>query len=264
MAVVNIADFHLNRLVYGKEGFGDNYDSKVASEVFMRIIDKTVINLQNRPRQIDRIIINTCGDFLNSDTSTHTTTRGTPQEDDLCWKEAFYLATGLLEYAVKKLAEVAPVEYYFVQGNHDTMVGFYLTSWLWARFKGVKNVFISDSPKPRATVKYGSNVICMTHGYLEGKNIKNLPFVEPEMLQELSTATNVEVLSGHLHTVDVKLLNGAKFEVLPSACPVEDNWTYGMSFDKPKGGVVINYYDKTDRVQQDYINTCKIYKELVG
>ena len=104
----------------------------------------------------------------------------------------------------------------------------------------------------------------MTHGYLEGKNIKNLPFVEPELLQELSTATNVEVLSGHLHTVDVKLLNGAKFEVLPSSCPVEDNWTYGMSFDKPKGEVVINYYDKTDRVQQDYINTCKIYREIVG
>lgn len=257
MAVVNIADFHLNRKIWGKNGYNKDYSVGIAKEVFKDIISEVETRLKASPYRIEKIVLNTAGDFLNSDTIQGTTTHGTPQDVDTSWQEAFLVAQELLSYALIKLSTIAPVYHYYVAGNHDQMSGWYLVSWLKARFDGHENIYIDDNPKVRQTICYNKNVIVLAHGDSEGNRAIDLPFNEPESRKMLSEASNVEVLLGHGHRVEIKTKNGVRLEMLHCACPVGDEWTYEMGFDNSKTEATIMYYNATDRVQCDTINTKK-------
>lgn len=257
MAVVNIADFHLNRKIWGKAGYNDSYTIEVAKEVFKDIIDEAMIRLRACPYRIEKIVLNTAGDFLNSDTIPGTTTNGTLQNNDVSWQEAFLVAQELLSYALIKLSTVAPVYHYYVAGNHDKMAGWYLTSWLNGRFLNTENIFVDDSPKIRQTVRYKNNLILLTHGDMEGKRAIDLPFNEPNARKEFSSCTNIEVLVGHGHNVHIEHKNGIRLEMLNCSCPVGDQWTYEMAFGNIDTEATIMYYNEESRIQQDTINTKK-------
>ena len=260
LAVVNIADFHLNRKCYADENSHRDYDIQTAVSVFTHSIDEVVKT--QKQKKIKRIILNTAGDFLNSDTIYGTTTAGTKQNDAVNWKHAFYHGTALLEYALLKLSNIAPVTYFYVAGNHDRQVGFYLTSWLAARFVNVDSVEVLDNPNIRETVSHGSNVLIFTHGDCEGSRIKNLPYIDPKSKVLLSGATNIEVLSGHFHSNQVKVDKGVRYETLSSACPVSDSWTYESGYGGSKPEITIFYYDETDRVGSDSINTLRVLERI--
>ena len=260
MAVVNIADFHLNRKIWGKAGYNKDYTVEIASEVFKDIIDETEIRLKASPYRIEKIIFNTAGDFLNSDTIQGTTTHGTWQNDDVSWQEAFKVAQELMSYALLKLSNIAPVYHYYVGGNHDQMAGWYLVSWLGARFNGIENIHIDDNPKLRQLVNYENNLIMFAHGSNEGNRAIDLPLNEPEAKEKFSKANNIEVLLGHHHNCKVETKNGIKLEKLCCACPVGDGWTYEMGFGNNKTEATIMYYNKDDRIQCDSINTKKFMK----
>jgi hypothetical protein len=260
MAVVNIADFHLNRKVWGKAGYNKDYTVEIATEVFKDIIDETEKRLKASPYRIEKIILNTAGDFLNSDTIQGTTTHGTPQDNDVSWQEAFKVAQELMSYALLKLSNIAPVYHYYVGGNHDQMSGWYLVSWLQARFNGVANIHVDDNPKLRQMVNYGKNLILFAHGDNEGRRAMDLPLNDPDAKVMFSKATNVEVLVGHGHNNKVESKNGIRLEMLNCACPVGDAWTYEMGFGNTRTEASILYYNKDDRVQCDIINTKKFVK----
>lgn len=255
MAILNIADFHLNRHISGESSYGDDYDLEKAESVFKNIIDEAKIRLKKNGHCIEKIVLNTCGDFLNSDTPQHTTTKGTLQNDDLNFKQALHKACDLLEYAIYELSTIAPVEYYYVAGNHDETLGYALTLYLSARFRDIPNVTIDISSNSRATIEYGTNVIVIAHGDSEGIRAMDLPFVEPSARKKFSEATNVEILTGHIHSPSVKSKNGIRWETLDSACPVGDEWTYSQGFDTFSSEASILYYNNKYRVQQDFINT---------
>lgn len=255
MVILNIADFHLNRRVWGYSGFDMDYSLQTAKEVFMNIIDEAAIRLRSCPYNIEKIILNTSGDFLNSDTVEGTTTKGTNQDDDTHWANAFLAAQELLQYGLIKLSSIAPVEHYYVGGNHDEQSGWYLVSWAKAFFKNDKNIYIDENPKKRQTISYGNNLIILAHGDTEGKRSLSLPFVEPEAKAKLSEAKNIEVLTGHVHKVDVKVENGVRWEVLSTSCPVGDQWTYNQAFGNNNTEATLCYYNQDYRIQQDIINT---------
>lgn len=259
MALFNIADFHLNRKVWGKSGYGDDYDIPLARKVFCKTVDEAVDLLKSSRYNIEKIVLNTAGDFLNSDTINATTTAGTPQDNDVSWQEAFLVAQELLTYALARLSEVAPVYTQYVAGNHDQATGWYLTNWLKTRFNGVKNVHVSDMPNIREVVIYGTNVIVLSHGDIDFKNAKDLPFIESEARALCGEATNIEVITGHMHkgTVVGNENTGVRWEILPTACPVGDQWTYDKGYANKRCEASIFYYDKHNRVSQDTINTKK-------
>lgn len=255
LAILNIADFHLNRHIEGENGYGIDYNLETGEKVFKGLIDEAKVRLKKNGHNIDKIIINTCGDFLNSDTPGHTTTKGTPQLDDKSFKQALQKACDLLEYAIYELSNIAPIEYHYVSGNHDEALGYAITLYLAARFKEMDNVDIDVRPNTRAVIEYGTNVIVLAHGDFEGNRSIDLPFIEPDARKNLSNATNIEVLTGHLHSPSVKSKNGIRWETLDSACPAGDDWTYNQGFDTNTSEATIIYYNQKYRVQQDFINT---------
>jgi hypothetical protein len=262
MAVVNIADFHLNRYIQGEETYGQDYNIQIATEVFHRIIDQAKMRIRCSPYHIDKIIINTAGDFINSE-ANGLTTHGTPQTNDVSWRKCFHTAYGLLEYAIRELSQLAPVEYHYVAGNHDEQIGYMITTWLQGRFIGVDNVTINDAPTIRKIVEYGSNLIIFTHGSEEGNRVMDIPFVEPKAVSKISQSTNIEIISGHLHKNLVSSERGVRLEVLKSACPAQDNWTYQKAYDGSHTEATIIFYDDYGRVQQDTINTNRILQNIL-
>ena len=262
MAILNIADFHLNRKIWGRAGFNEDYTLAVASEVFKDIIDESIARLKSSPYNIEKIVLNTGGDFFNSDTIDGTTTKGTIQFNDGTWQEAYLVAQELLAYAILKLSNIAPVYHYYVSGNHDTMAGFYLVSWLKAYFRGYENIFIDDNPKIRQTIEYKNNIIVLAHGDDEKRRAIDLPFTEVDAKSALSRATNLEVLTGHMHSVSVQDKNGVRWEVLGCACPVGDAWTYAKGYGSTRSEATIMYYNEVNRVQQDTIDTKDILRKI--
>lgn len=258
LALLNIADFHLNRRVFANETYGHDYDIQIASQVWKEIIDRACKEIRSSSYSIDKIILNTAGDFVNSDTKYGTTTAGTPQFNDVSWKQVFNVATSLLEYAITQLSKIAHVEYFYVAGNHDELVGYYLTSWLDARFANFKSVHIKTNPCQRQIVKYGSNLFCFTHGDSEGGRTMTLPFVEPMAVKELSSTTNIEVISAHMHKNNVQTHFNVRWETLSSACPVQDEWSYEKGFDSQRAEATIMFYDDAYRRQQNTINVNQI------
>ena len=262
MCIVNIADFHLNRKVWGKSAYGKDYNIQIAKKVFKETIDKIVERLLYSPYKIERIVLNTAGDLLNSDTIEGTTVHGTLQEDDTSWQEAFIVAKELLVYAVVKLGQVGLVQYQYIAGNHDKMSSYYLVSWLAAKFNKNKTVVIDENPKTRQIITYGTNVIILAHGDTESSRAIDLPFIEPEARKLVSNSTNIEVLTGHVHQSSVTNKNGVRWETLNISCPVACQWSTDMGFSNLSSEVTINYYNKTHRVQQDTIDTQEIYRNV--
>ena len=256
MAIVNIADFHFNRMVVGEDGYGLDYNIDIAEEVFRKIMLEAKSKMLKNSHNVERIVLNTAGDFLNSDTPVHTTTNGTPQNDSTSYKQALKRACNLLEWGLLELSKVAPVEYYYVAGNHDEQQGLAVTLYLEARFRDAKNIKVDIATNSRATVKYGGNVIVMAHGDYEGQRAIDLPFNEPDARGHVSTATNMEVLTGHKHEIQINRKNGVRWEILSSACPVPCDWTYDKAYNSNPEATVF-YYDDTYRVQQDTIYTKK-------
>ena len=72
-----------------------------------------------------------------------------------------------------------------------------------------------------------------------------------------SESTNIEVLVGHGHNIMITNKNGIRLEMLNCACPVGDRWTYEMAFENNRTDATIMYYNATERIQQDTINTKK-------
>ncbi len=264
MAIINIADFHLNRFTNGLDGFGDPYDIEIGTDVFKGIIAECKDRLQKNGHIIERIVLNTGGDFLNSDTPVHTTTNGTPQSDSTSYKQALRRGCDLLEFALLELSKIAPVEYYYVAGNHDEQQGLAITFYLEARFRESKNIKVDIATNSRATIKYGNNLVVLAHGDYEGARAIDLPFTEPNAKSHLSVATNMEVLIGHKHNPDMKCKNGVRLETLGSACPVGCDWTYNSGYGDGNPEATIVYYDNDYRVQQDTIYTRRIYDERMS
>ena len=254
MAIVNIADFHFNRQVSGEDGYGVDYDADIAEKVFVDAIQDIKRRLRRCSYNVERIVLNTCGDFLNSDNKLSTTTNGTPQRDNVSYKQALIRGCRLIEYALTELSAVAPVEYYYVAGNHDEHLGLGITLYQEARFRDYKDITINAGTNSRALVTYGTNVIVLAHGDTEGTKAIDLPYIEPKAKELVSTATNLEVLTGHLHSTTVRNKNGVRWEILNSACPVQDNWSYDKAYGDDHAEATIMYYNSKGRVQQDTID----------
>ena len=79
-------ELHLGKLAWHGET-GQNYDYKIAIERFNATIEET-IKIQDIAKA-GTLFMAIGNDFFNSDTPSYTTTKGTPQHNDLRWKKMF-------------------------------------------------------------------------------------------------------------------------------------------------------------------------------
>tara|TARA_R110002020_G_scaffold9719_3_gene38112 strand:+ start:56 stop:1270 length:1215 start_codon:yes stop_codon:yes gene_type:complete len=195
MLEVNIFDLHFGKLCWNGET-GEDYDTKIAAERFHNAIDDLVAKAQFH--NVEKIVFPVGNDFFNSDSLNNTTTAGTPQDEDLRWQKTFTNGRRLIVDGIEKLLQVAPVDVVIVQGNHDFQRSFYLGDSLTAWFRNVPEVNIDNSASPRKYVRYGSNLIGLTHG--NNEKVAELPILMASEQKGLWADTKFhEWHLGHFH-----------------------------------------------------------------
>ena len=159
---ISIFDLHLGKLAWAGET-GENYDTKIASKRFLNAIETLLYRASNF--QFSRILFPVGNDFFNCDTIFNTTTKGTPQDEDLRWQKTFKVGTKLLVDAINILKQTGvPVDVIVIAGNHDFERSFYMGSFLEAWFDNDEIVTVNNGASPRKYYQFGNVLLGFTHG----------------------------------------------------------------------------------------------------
>ena len=171
---------------------------------------------------IERFLLPVGNDGLNSEGYSRATTKGTPQQDHMMWRQSFRGYWHLVMKAIDYLAQFAPVDVVVVQGNHDFERMFYVGEVLDAMYHNNKNVNVDNNLDTRKYYEYGTNMIMFTHG--DREKAQELPLLiateQPEMWSRCKVR---EVHCWHKHKEMLNEYMGTKVRFIPSICG-NDAW----------------------------------------
>lgn len=224
MLEVPVVDLHFGKKAYPFE-VGEAIDTKIIEARFLNVIDDIVNRVQGQ--DFEKVIFPIGNDFFNSDTIENTTTRGTRQDNDLRWQEMFLKGVELLIKAIDKLSLLAPVEVFYVAGNHDKMASYYATHYLNAWYRNDDRVQVSIDPQIRKYIEYGNCLIGFSHGNEEGKRINSLMQIEASYAWGRTKFREWHL--GHLHHESSKEENGVVVRGL-STITGTDAWHYESGY----------------------------------
>lgn len=165
LLVLDPADVHIGKLSVQTET-GYHYDVAVAEH---RLVEGCRLLIEAGVRNgCSRVLLVIGNDIAHIDHPHRRTTSGTPQDTDRSIFEIHRAAQGayvrVIEMALRERLEVQVV---FNPSNHDWVLGFTIAQFLRAWYRDHPNVDISEygvSERHRKYVRFGSNLIGLTHG----------------------------------------------------------------------------------------------------
>ena len=195
---VTIFDLHLGKLAWGGET-GENYDTKIARNRFLTTISTLIKRASGF--QYSKILFPIGNDFFNSDTIFNTTTKGTPQDEDLRWQKTFNVGVRLLIDAINLLKQTGvQVDVVNIPGNHDFERSYYMGEYLVAWFNNDPMVNVNNGASPRKYYRFGKVLLGLTHGSEEKEG--SLPLLMASDIESKpmwSETTFHEWHVGHIH-----------------------------------------------------------------
>lgn len=253
MAEVNLADLHVGKLAWHGDT-PENYDYKIARDMFYQIINEAYQELQDKP--IEYITFVWSNDFFNSDTIDQTTTAGTRQDTDVRWQKLFNVGVEMLVSAVDMLSQIAPVKTFYTPSNHDEVNGYHALKYLEAWFRKDPNVEVNTDAYPRKYQLYGNTLIGYTHGDKENskgtkEKASRLASLMPIEASELWSKSKFrEFHAAHLHSEQmIQEINGVIVRRISSPTAADTyHTTYGYLGAVRKAQVFI--YDKERGLKQ--------------
>lgn len=195
---ISIFDLHLGKLGWAGET-GENYDSKIASERFINSIKELLYRASGH--SYNRILFPVGSDFFNSDNLFNTTTRGTPQDEDLRWQKTFDIGVKLIKDAIHLLKHTGkPIDVLIIPGNHDFERSFYLGAAIGCCFEGDDMVNVIRDASPRKYYNFGSVLLGFTHGSEEKESSLPMLMATEEASRDYwSNSKFREWHIGHIH-----------------------------------------------------------------
>lgn len=242
-------ELHLGKMAWSGDT-GEDYDKNIAQDRFYHILEE--INSQQEVEKCGKCLLCIGNDFFNSDTINATTTKGTPQTNDLRWKKMFLLGLQMYKDMLLSLREqFNEIEVRLVSGNHDEMASFYLYMALSQFFSEDNVIKFSDNYKQVQCCVFGKNLIAFSHGDSNLKRlIKSIPI---EFYKEWGSTIYKELHLGHLHKEVVVDDESGMITRRIGSPTGTDQWHYEERFigstqkaqtfvwDKEKGLKCINY-----------------------
>lgn len=206
---ISLFDLHIGKLGWAGE-VGENYDTKIARARFLDAVTKLLSRAKGFT--YNKILFPIGNDFFNSDNQFNTTTKGTPQDEDLRWQKTYDLGCQLIIDAIMLLkATGVPVEVPIIPGNHDQERSYYLGSFVDAWFRNDDQVNVNNSAKTRKFYEWGQVMLGFTHGNEEKE--ASLPLLMASEEKQMWGRTSFhEWHLGHFHKK-----RNVKFTVLDKA-----------------------------------------------
>ena len=170
----------------------------IAEKLFFYVIEDILTRTQNY--NFEEIVFCVGGDMLNADNLSGSTTRGTAQNNDIHYYDAYERLCAMTIKAIDLLKEKCKVSVIYVMGNHDELTGFKLAKYIDAWFRNDDRVTVDYAPLARKYKLYGKTLFCFAH---DGKVQKLPAIIADEARKYWSQAETVEVFLQHLHTEQV-------------------------------------------------------------
>lgn len=218
--ILNLQDFHLGKLAWGKENDGQDWDLKIAQAAYKSAIQDLLA--KSPVARVKEIVLIIGSDFFQVDTPKNTTTAGTAVDVDSRWTKAFSVGCDLLTQTIEGLASKFNVTVMAIPGNHDETKSFFLGSYIEAWFRNHNNVRVDNGPKSRKYYGFGKNLVGFVHG--NKQKLDDLPLTM--MVENQDIISNYKwkfFLTGHLHHDKMKEIKGTKVMTAPALCAT-DSW----------------------------------------
>ena len=236
---VVLAPFDLH---YGKYGWmdetGAGYSRKEARELLLHHSNEQAkyFSLFGKP---EKIIVASASDYFHIDNQQHTTTGGTPQDVDGTRSQILIEGCELAVEHAEMLAQIAPIEWLGVAGNHDQDSALTVMLYMRAWFNHHKHVTVDVSPELRRCASYGNSALAFFHGH--GLKIGDMHSVMSQQFREIWRKTDKHyAFSGHLHHEVVREIHGIKHYQVSSLSGID---RYHAKYG----------YITSDRAMQSYI-----------
>lgn len=200
---IPVQDVHFGKLSLSEDS-AEPYNYALAKERFSYVIDDVIQNV--RGMNIEKIVFPVGSDFLHIDNLNATTTAGTPQDTDLSPQLIFKYGLECLIENIVKLSQIAPVEVFCVNGNHDFLSSYHLVCSLDCYFHNDDNVDVSTDTFMRKYVEFGECLIGYCHGDKEKKRLDGLMQIEAK--EAWGRTRYREWHCGHLHSEQTREVNG--------------------------------------------------------
>lgn len=241
---IPIADIHIGLLAWRAET-GKDFDMKIVTELFKRANMDLLNQVKNCNIKVKEIKIVTLGDVLHVDNDNQTTTRGTFQQVDGRLPKIFDCAIDLMTWCVALWESVAPVEYIYIRGNHDQVLGYAVARTLSVAFAGHSTVKCDIEPNPhkyrkllwdntkKAKKPEKCAMLVFSHGDMNKGNLEALPYTLAN--DDMNGVTMRHVHVGHLHNQNSYTTRDGGTEVVHI-----DSFCYGSYWEHQQG------YGETD------------------
>lgn len=221
---IPIVDLHFGKLSRS-EDVNEPYNYELAKERFNYIIDDVIHNVSNL--NIEKIIFPIGSDFFHIDNINSTTTAGTQQTIDLSPQLIFQYGLECLIDGIIKLSQIAPVEVFCVNGNHDFLTSYHAICSLWCYFHNNANVYVNKDTSPRKYIEFGKCLIGFSHGDKEKKRIDGIMQIEAR--EAWGRTLFHEFHLGHLHSEQTRENNGIIIRHLSSVTGT-DMWHHNNGY----------------------------------
>lgn len=233
---ISIADYHLDRQTLK----GDTVEER--KQQYKNLVSGLVQQVQGS-HHIRELVFVIGNDFFNTDNYQGQTTRGTPQESNTTWHNAYEEGFDLLVSVIAGLnSQAEKVTVVLVQGNHDRTKSYYLAHALEVFFKDYKKVsFIRHNSNTKYII-LGKTFIGYHHG--DQVKIEGLPLYfasNEESSLNFGLAKYREVHTGDKHFAMTKDIQGTIIRQLPSMVN-SDNFSNDGLYLHTKSALALCYH----------------------
>ena len=196
LAVWSFYDIHFGKRSWAPET-GVNSDLSMTRQEF----DVATHDLLNKigHRKINRFLVPVGNDFFHIDNWANQTTGGTQMEYDSRYPKVYQTGFECIHNAIMLMREIAPVDLFYVPGNHDRNSAWHLTWDLAARFAGDKHVSVDYAPTKYKERRFGVTQFFYLHGD-SPRDVKEIALLASVKCEGWSSARFREVHAGHKHT----------------------------------------------------------------
>lgn len=159
LLLVDLSEPHFNKVTSALDG-AKPYNLEIAKQ---RILDgvRAILNKSSH-LNIDQILLIGGNDFIHTEGSTKKTSKGTPQDMDKKWHEAYQVAKKVLIEVIEMLLPIAKLHVMFNRSNHDEDTGYMLMDSIYSWFN-YTNITWDVDMKDRKYFKYHNTLIGSCH-----------------------------------------------------------------------------------------------------
>ncbi len=234
VVLINLIDQHIGKRIQGDAtGNGEEWTTELAKKSMIKAVDYFT---ERTVDEVDKAVFILGNDLLNIDNSQGTTTKGTPQKNDIDLKHLILESTDLLITVLEKLAMYySEVEVIVVPGNHDANMAFMVGEMIRRYFANCDTIKIDNGLNPIKYWNFGETAIGFTHGSEQIKKKYVLPMLMIQQRPDLAHCKYKEFHTGHLHQTKKSQLTeveeeyGVTLRTLPTLSPTCE-WANGKGY----------------------------------